>query len=95
MIIVAGWIRVHSDERQTYVDGCLPVIESARSAPGCLDFHITADPLDPERVNIFEQWETVADVERFRGAGIGDEQAAAITAAKVEQHEVAGSISLT
>ena len=95
MIIVAGWIRVHSDERQAYVDGCLPVIEAARSAPGCIDFHITADPLDAERVNIFEQWETAADVERFRGSGVSDEQAAAIIAAKVEQHEIASTISLT
>ncbi len=42
---------------------------SARRADGCLDYVQTADPLDPERINIFERWRTDDDVHRFRTSG--------------------------
>jgi hypothetical protein len=28
----------------------------ARQAPGCLDFAVSADPVDPAQVNVFEWW---------------------------------------
>ena len=95
MIIVSGWMRVAPDQRQAYLAGCVPVIEAARRAPGCIDFHLSADPLDDERINVFEQWAAVDDVERFRGSGPSDEQATAIVAAQVDQHEVASTTHLT
>ncbi len=48
MIIVAGWLRVDQQQRQEYLDACRPVIEAARRAPGCLDFYLTADPLEDD-----------------------------------------------
>ncbi len=95
MIIVAGWLRVPSEQRQSYLDDCRTVIVAARAAPGCLDFHLSADPLDDERINVFEQWQSSDDVERFRGSGPSDEQADVITSAHVEQHEIASTTSLT
>ena len=94
MIIVAGHIRVAPESRAAYLAGCHEVIVAARAAPGCLDFHISPDPLEPDRINIFEQWESADAVESFRGAGPSGEQAAAILDATVEQHEVASSIRL-
>ena len=95
MIIVAGWLRVDADERQAYLDGCRAVIASARTAPGCLDFHLSADPIDAERINVFERWENAESVERFRGAGPSDDQQRAITAARVEQYEIASTTPLS
>jgi hypothetical protein len=43
MIIVAGQILVEPERREAYLQGCIEVIEQARSAPGCLDFALTAD----------------------------------------------------
>ena len=94
MIIVSGQLRVDPSDRDAYVDANLAVIELARAAPGCLDFQVTADPLEPGRINVFEQWESVADVEAFRGSGPSDEQAAAILDAAVYQHVVASSEQL-
>ncbi len=91
MIIVSGPIHVDPTERDGYLAGCRSVIEQARRAPGCVDFHLAADPLDPGRINVFEQWESVADVEAFRGSGTGDEQGAQILSAAVVQHEIASS----
>lgn len=43
MIIVAGHLLVSPEERERYIQGCVSVVEQARSSPGCLDFAITAD----------------------------------------------------
>jgi quinol monooxygenase YgiN len=94
MIIVSGWLAVDPAQREAYLAGCRDLIVQARCAPGCVDFHLSADPIEPGRINIFEQWETVGDVERFRGDGVSDDQAAAILDASVHQHEVATSARL-
>ena len=95
MIIVSGSIHVDEGERDGYLAGCREVILAARAADGCLDFHLSADPIEPDRINVYEQWETVAAVEAFRGSGPSDDQSATITSATVSQHEIAGTISLT
>lgn len=89
MIIVSGWLTVDPEERASYLAGCRDVIVQARAAPGCIDFHVSADPIEPGRINVFEQWDSVADVERFRGEGTPDEQAAVIVDARVQQHAIA------
>lgn len=95
MIIVSGWLRVSAEQRDGYLGNCRDVIVAARAAPGCIDFHVAADPLDDERINVFEQWASVAALEAFRGSGpTGDQQAAIITA-HVEQHEIATTTPLT
>lgn len=94
MIIVAGSLWVDADQRDGYLDACLAVIEAARRAPGCVDFHLSADPVEADRINVYEQWDSVADVEAFRGSGPDGEQQAAIRRAAVAQHEVASSTML-
>jgi quinol monooxygenase YgiN len=71
------------------------VVEQARQAPGCLDFALSADLLDPGRINVFERWESPAAVEAFRGSGPSDDQSAAIVAASVAEWDVAGARTLT
>jgi hypothetical protein len=46
MVIVAGHITVDPEQRESYLAGCMSVVEKARRADGCLDFVITADLLD-------------------------------------------------
>jgi quinol monooxygenase YgiN len=94
VIVVAGKLYVEAGARDAYLAGCAQVVTQARQAPGCVDFHLSADPLEPDRINVFEQWESVADVEAFRGSGPSDDQAAVIRSAEVWQHEVAGSTRL-
>lgn len=95
MIVVAGWLRVAPLARTDYLISCRAVVQAARAAPGCSDFSISPDLLDPGRVNVFERWESLEAVERFRGAGPGDEQQAAIVEAHVLQHTIADTESLT
>jgi hypothetical protein len=43
-------------------------VRLARQAPGCLDFAVSADPVDPTRVNVFERWARLQDLDAFRAA---------------------------
>ena len=95
MVIVAGHIVVAPEDRDDYLSGCVEVVRQARLAPGCLDFSLSADLLEPGRINIFERWESQAAVEAFRGSGPSDEQGAAIQAAAVAEYDVVDERSLT
>lgn len=91
MIIVSGEIYVEPTDRETYLEDCREVIEGARRRAGCVDFYLTADPLEPGRINVYEQWESAAAVEEFRGSGPSSKQTATIEDTAVFQHEIASS----
>ncbi|MFV5996087.1 putative quinol monooxygenase [Streptomyces sp. NPDC056231] len=95
MVIIAGHIVVDPQQRESYLAGCVTIVELARRTSGCLDFAITADLVDAGRINIFERWESQAAVEAFRGDGPSDEQGAAMLAAAVAEYDVAEVRSLT
>lgn len=94
MIIVAGQLYVDEADRDSYLQGCQEVIVAARQSAGCIDFHLAADPIEPGRINVYEQWESIQAVEAFRGSGPPSQQTAAIRDAVVFQHEVATSTKL-
>lgn len=95
MVIVAGQIFVEPARRERYLADCVSVVEQARRAPGCLDFSLSADLVDPGRVNVFERWESQDAVATFRGSGPSEEQGATMLAASVAEYDVADVRSLT
>ena len=94
MVIVAGYVVVDPEQRDDYLSGCVDVVRQARRAPGCLDFSLSADLLEPGRVNILERWESQAAVETFRGSGPSDDQGDAIVAASVTEYDISDQRSL-
>jgi quinol monooxygenase YgiN len=95
VVIVAGYLIVAPQARDVYLRSCVEFVEQARTAPGCLDFAISADSLDAGRINIFERWETPAAAAAFRGAGPSDAQGAMIEWASISEFGVAGERRLT
>jgi quinol monooxygenase YgiN len=105
VVIVAGHLVVDPAQRDDYLSGCVGVVRQARRAPGCLDFALSADSVDPGRINIFERWDSQAAVEAFRGwghlppegqgDGPSDEQGAAILSASVCEYDVTEERSLS
>ena len=94
MIIVAGHLVVAPEQRDAYLEGCVSVVGQAREASGCLDFSLSADPVDEGRINVFERWETREAVEAFRGGGPSGEQGGRILAGKVAEYDVANERDL-
>jgi quinol monooxygenase YgiN len=94
MVIVAGHITVEAQQRESYLAGCRSVVEQARRVVGCLDFVISADLLDCDRINIFERWESQAAVEAFRNSGPGEDQSGAMCSASIAEYDVAGARTL-
>ncbi|WP_149260428.1 putative quinol monooxygenase [Actinomadura sp. K4S16] len=88
MIIISGRLYVDAGARDAYLAGCRQAVEMARTAPGCLDYALSADMLEPDRINVYERWESGEDVERFRGAGPEPEQAAQIRGAEVMRYVI-------
>ncbi|MDA3647820.1 antibiotic biosynthesis monooxygenase [Saccharopolyspora indica] len=66
MLIIAGHLEVDPAQRDAFVAELRDLVRRARRAPGCLDVAITADPVDPARVNNFERWESEEALEAWR-----------------------------
>jgi quinol monooxygenase YgiN len=88
MIVVAGYLLVDPSLRERALELSLPAILAARAAPGCIDFAVSADPMDPSRINVCERWAGRESLERFRGDGPGGDLAGLIHEAAVEEYEV-------
>jgi quinol monooxygenase YgiN len=88
MLIVAGHVVVGPERRDAYLSECVEGVRQARRTPGCLDFTLSADLLEPGRVNILERWESPAAVEAFRGSGPSFGQRAASLSAAVAEYDV-------
>lgn len=89
MLIVAGHLVVDPAERDAFVAAGTTVVSLARAAPGCLDFSLTADTLDPARVDVFERWASEEELLAFRGSGPDAGTAARILDADVKRYVVA------
>lgn len=90
-IVVTGHLRVAPSDRAAYLDGCAEVVALARAAPGCVDFAIGADLVDPGRVNVLERWTGRAELDAFRGNGPSGEQRAALLSVEVVELDVGSS----
>jgi quinol monooxygenase YgiN len=59
MIVIAGWIDVEPEHRDDILAESLPFQRSTREdEPGCNAYVFAADPLDPARIHVFEQWDS-------------------------------------
>lgn len=82
---------VDPDRRDAYLAGCRGAVEQARSALGCRDFTVSADLLAPARVNVYERWDSAAELEAFRGSGPSGEQQAEVLDADVRRYEISST----
>ena len=91
MIIVSGRIYVRPARRDAFLAASFVSVEQARRAAGCLDFVVAADPLEPDRVNVYERWDSEAALAAFRGDGPSSDMTSEILRADVQRHHVSSS----
>lgn len=87
-VIIAGWYIVDPKKRDNVVESFKDLMLRARSAPGCLDFAITADPLDPSRINMFEFWRSEKDLKAWRAACNPPKAVTRMLRVEVQKHAV-------
>ncbi|WP_309650261.1 antibiotic biosynthesis monooxygenase family protein [Nocardioides sp.] len=68
MLIIAGHLQVGAGERATYLDLVTTATQLARRAPGCREFVQAPDPIEPDRIVIYERWESEAHLLAFRSS---------------------------
>jgi quinol monooxygenase YgiN len=94
MIIIAGHVTLDPERRDAHLAGSAKIVEKAREADGCLDFSMTADLLDPSRLNLFERWESQAAVKAWRRKAPSNKHAAAMLSGSVAEYDIADERSL-
>ena len=56
MVIVGGAFEVEPDQREEFLAGRHDAMRRSRAESGCLEYTLSADPIDPSRVVLFERW---------------------------------------
>lgn len=88
MMIVAGRIYLQPGARERFLISSVEAMRQARGTSGCRDFVVAADPLEEDRVNVYEQWDSRQALNSFRGAGPDDDLSTMIVRAEVSEFEV-------
>jgi len=88
MIIVIGYLLVDQHERERALALSRPAVIAARSTKGCIDFAVSPDPVDANRINISERWASREVLEAFRDSGPDDDLGGLIQDAAVEEIEI-------
>ena len=88
MIIVAGSIDVKAGCRDEFIARSINAVQAARRTSDCLDFAVSPDPVDDERVNIFEAWVSQSALDTFRESGPEDDMSALIENIQIRELSV-------
>jgi quinol monooxygenase YgiN len=66
MIIIAGYELVNAKDRDGYVAAFRGLVTRAREFDGCIHVAITADSVDPERIDTVEVWRDAEALNEWR-----------------------------
>jgi quinol monooxygenase YgiN len=91
MLIVSGRLYLKPGAMKEFLASSREAVASARSAVGCRDFVVAADPIEPDRVNVYEEWESEKALLDFRGSGPDSDMWSAIVRAEVFRHVISST----
>lgn len=87
-IIVAGKLKLKPGLREEFIEKSLEAILQARELDACEDFSVSPDPLDENRVNIFEKWIARAPLDEFRNSGQDNDSFSLVESFDVNEYEI-------
>lgn len=88
MILVVGYFLLDPAQRDRAIELSRPAVIAARATPGCIDFAVSADSVDPARINVCERWTERASLDHFRGVGPTNELVNLIRESSVKEYEI-------
>ena len=68
MIVVGGTFHVDPAERDAFIAERASMIRRSRAEDGCLEYTFAADPVEADRVVLFERWADQAALDAHLGA---------------------------
>ncbi|MER7010221.1 antibiotic biosynthesis monooxygenase family protein [Saccharopolyspora sp. NPDC000359] len=89
MLIIAGYLEMDPAHRDEFVAAHQDLLLRGRQAPGCLDLAISADSVNPGRVNNFERWESREQLNAWRRVANAPDTGIAIKDADMLEFDVA------
>lgn len=87
-IIVAGKLTIKAGFRDEFVEKSKQAILLARKNKACQDFSVSVDPIDSNRVNIFEKWKSRPALDGFRASGPESDLFSLVESFDVKEYEV-------
>ncbi len=91
MLIVSGRLYLKTGAMEKFLAASAQATVLARKSPGCRDFVVAEDPIEPDRVNVYEEWESENALLTFRGSGPDSDMWSVINRAEVFRHVIASS----
>ena len=58
MILIAGTISLDPDKVDEALAAIVPLMEGTHAEDGCIEYVLSADPVTPGCIRIFEKWES-------------------------------------
>jgi quinol monooxygenase YgiN len=68
MVIVGGVFEIEPGDRDAFLAGRLESMRASRAEAGCLEYTMSADPLEPGRLVLFERWADQASLDAHLAA---------------------------
>ena len=87
-IIVAGKLNMKSGVRDKFIEKSRKAILQARGLESCEDFSVSPDPIDENRVNIFEKWSSRESLDDFRNSGPDNDSFSLVESFDVNEYEI-------
>ena len=56
MIIIAGTISIDPDRVDAMLEAIVPLMHGTHAEDGCIDYVLSADPVQAGKIRIFEKW---------------------------------------
>jgi quinol monooxygenase YgiN len=89
VIIVGGRFDVDPEQRDAFLAERHEIMRTSRNEDGCLEYSFAADPLEPDRVILFERWESQAALDAHLAA-ISPTSTVTARSTSITVYEVAG-----
>ena len=61
-VVISGEIDLAPGTRDKTLEDARPFIEAALAEKGCIHYDWSASPHSPDRIHVFEEWDTEADL---------------------------------
>jgi quinol monooxygenase YgiN len=91
MLIVSGRLYLKAGAMKEFLAASKEAVVLARSAAGCRDFVVTPDLIEPDRVNVYEEWDSEEALLDFRGSGPDNDMRSAIVRGEVFRHVISST----